>query len=119
MPLGSNIPVPVGFQVLVGVGSLLVLFVAAFLLAIFLVVELSHESRQVSAREVPYATAIDEAALAAKGAANDSRGFLISGNELYIEEFAHRVNEARSALTTASGYAGSDGEVASTRTVRA
>jgi methyl-accepting chemotaxis protein len=111
LPLGSNIPIPVGLQVLVGVGSLLVCFVASILLAIFLVVELTRENRQLSAHQVPYATAIDEAALAAKGAANDSRGFLISGNEIYIEEFAQRVSEARAALITASRHATTTSEI--------
>jgi CHASE3 domain sensor protein len=105
LPLGSNIPVPVGFQVLVGVGSLMVLFVASILLAIFLVIELTDDNRHLSTHQVPYATAIEEAALAAKGAANDSRGFLISGNELYIEEFARRVGEARTAFSLAFRHA--------------
>jgi CHASE3 domain sensor protein len=60
---------------------------------------------------VPYATAIDEAALAAKGAANDSRGFLISGNEFYIEEFGRRVGEARTALTLAFRHATTTREI--------
>jgi CHASE3 domain sensor protein len=111
LPLGSNIPVPVGFQVLIGVGSLLVLFVASILLAIFLVIELTNDNRHLSTHQVPYATAIEEAALAAKGAANDSRGFLISGNELYIEEFARRVGEARTAFTIAFRHATTTAEV--------
>lgn len=118
LPLGSNIPMPVGLQVLVGVGSLLVFFVASILLAIFLVLELTHENRQLSGHQVPYATAIDEASLAAKGAANDSRGFLISGNELYIEEFARRVSEARAALTSAASHATTAAEVTHTARTR-
>jgi methyl-accepting chemotaxis protein len=97
--------------VLVGVGSLLVLFVASILLAIFLVIELTADNRRLSTHQVPYATAIEEAALAAKGAANDSRGFLISGNELYIEEFARRVGEARTAFTIAFRHATTTDEV--------
>jgi len=119
LPLGSNIPVPVGFQVLVGVGSLVVLFVAAILLAIFLVLELEEKGRRLSANVVPYEIAIDEAALAAKGAANDSRGFLISGDALYMAEFERRVNEARVAFTAASRHASSAEDVAGTATTQA
>jgi methyl-accepting chemotaxis protein len=109
--------VPVGLQVLIGVGSLVVLFVASILLAIFLVVELNDQSRQLSAHAVPFATAVDEAALAAKGAANDSRGFLISGNEIYVEEFARRVSETDRALATASRHATSEAELKGTARV--
>jgi methyl-accepting chemotaxis protein len=119
LPLGSNIPLPVGLQVVVGVGSVTVLFVAAILLAIFLVLELTSHNRQLSVHEVPYATAIDEASLAAKGAANDSRGFLISGRELYIEEFGRRVDETRAALAAASAHATSEREAELTETARA
>jgi methyl-accepting chemotaxis protein len=118
LPLGSNIPLPVGLQVVVAVGSLTVLFVAAILLAIFLVLELTSHNRQLSVHEVPYATAVDEASLAAKGAANDSRGFLISGRELYIEEFGRRVDETRAALATASAHATSQHEAELTQLAR-
>jgi CHASE3 domain sensor protein len=48
-----------------------------------------------------YATAVDEAALSAKGAANDARGFLISGNRTYVDEFNRRTTEAQAAFAAA------------------
>jgi len=119
LPLGSNIPVPVGFQVLIGVGTLVVLLVASLVLAIVLIVALSHQDRKLSTHRVPYATALDEAALAAKGAANDSRGFLISGNPLYVEEFGRRVGEVREALTNASRHATTEPELTRASEARA
>jgi methyl-accepting chemotaxis protein len=102
LPVGSNIPLPVAWQVLAGVGSLSVLLVASSLLAIFVVRDLSHESSALSAKQVPYASAVEAAALAAKGSANDSRGFLMSGNELFIERFARHVAQAREAFDEAA-----------------
>jgi methyl-accepting chemotaxis protein len=118
LPVGANIPVPVGFQVMVGVGMLLVLLAASFVLAIVLIVALTHKDRQVSTHQVPYATALDEAALAAKGAANDARGFLISGNTLYVEEFGQRVGEAQAALAIAERHARTEPDLLRTSQAR-
>jgi methyl-accepting chemotaxis protein len=114
-----RIPVPLGAQVLVGVGVLLMLFVASILVAVLLILQLSGDERLLSTRRVPYSTSVDEAALAAKGAANDARGFLISGEGLYVAEFNRRVAEARSSFATASRAGAGDSETRPAEAARA
>jgi methyl-accepting chemotaxis protein len=92
-------------QVLVAVGGLLALLAVAVGVAVFLIVSLEGSATDVSDRHVQYATAIHEAALSAKGIANDQRGFLLSGNPEYLEEVEVRTVEARSAFVLAAGYA--------------
>jgi methyl-accepting chemotaxis protein len=92
-------------QVLVGVGSLLALLAIAVGLAVILIVSFEGDATDVSNRHVLYATAVHEAALSAKGIANDQRGFLLSGNPEYLSEIRTRTAEARSALMLAAGYA--------------
>jgi methyl-accepting chemotaxis protein len=92
-------------QVLVAVGGLLALLAVAVGVAVFLIVSLEDNATDVSHRHVQYATAIHEAALSAKGIANDQRGFLLSGNPEYLEEVEVRTVEARSAFVLAASYA--------------
>jgi methyl-accepting chemotaxis protein len=92
-------------QVLIGVGSLLALLAIAVGVAVVLIVSLEDDVTRRSHRHVLYANAIHEAALSAKGIANDQRGFLLSGNPEYLDEIRTRTAEARSAFTLASSYA--------------
>jgi methyl-accepting chemotaxis protein len=92
-------------QVLIGVGSLLALLALAVGLAVILIVSFEDDATDDAHRHVLYATAIHEAALSAKGIANDQRGFLLSGNPEYLSEIRTRTAEARSAFTTAASYA--------------
>lgn len=92
-------------QVLVGVGSLLGLLAVAVIVSVVLIVSLEDDATNVSHRHVQYATAIHEAALSAKGMANDQRGFLLSGNPEYLEELDVRTSEARSSFAMAASYA--------------
>lgn len=96
---------PVGAQVLVGVGTLLVLLAAAILVAVFLIVQLTRDETRLSKQAVPYSSAVDGVALAAKGAANDARGFFITGEPLYLTEFSRRVGEARRSFAAGVGAA--------------
>jgi methyl-accepting chemotaxis protein len=91
-------------QVLIGVGSLVALLAVAVGIAVFLIVSLEDETTNPQ-RHVQYATAIHEAALSAKGIANDQRGFLLSGNPEYLEEIEARTVEARSAFALAATHA--------------
>ena len=98
-------------QVLIGVGSLLALLAVAVGVAVFLIVSLEDNATNLSNRHVQYATAIHEAALSAKGMANDQRGFLLSGNTEFLAELEVRTAEARSAFDSASGNAVEASEV--------
>ena len=89
-------------QVLIGVGSLLALLAVAVGLAVIIIVSFEHDATNDAQRHVGYATSIHEAALAAKGIANDQRGFLLSSNPEYLGEIRTRTDEARSAFASAS-----------------
>jgi hypothetical protein len=65
--------------VLAGVGALLALLAVAVAVAVILIVSLEDDANELSQRHVLYAAAIHEAALSAKGMANDQRGYLLSG----------------------------------------
>jgi CHASE3 domain sensor protein len=105
-------------QVLVGVGSLLALLAVAVGLAVFLIVSFEDDATGVANRHVGYATEIHEAALSAKGMANDYRGFLLSGNPEYVTEIRARTVEARSAFDLAENYAVGDSHRAVAATAR-
>jgi methyl-accepting chemotaxis protein len=100
---------PMGFQVWLGVGGLLVLLTGSVLVAVFLIVGLRHHESHLNDRAVPYARAVAAAALSAKGVANDERGFLMTGDEKYIAEADTRVRSARAwfaaSAAAASGHA--------------
>jgi methyl-accepting chemotaxis protein len=91
--------------VLIGVGSLLALLAVAVGLAVILIVSFEDDATDDAHRNVLYATAIHEAALSAKGIANDQRGFLLSGDPEYLSEIRTRTAEARSAFTMAASSA--------------
>jgi CHASE3 domain sensor protein len=92
-------------QVLIGVGSLVALLAVAVGIAVFQIVSLEDDATNVSHRHVQYATEIHEAALSAKGIANDYRGYLLSGKPEFLEEIDMRTVEARSAFALAATYA--------------
>jgi methyl-accepting chemotaxis protein len=92
-------------QVLIGVGSLLALLAAAVGVAVFLIVSFEDDATDDAQRHVFYATAIHEAALSAKGIANDQRGFLLSSNPEYLGEIRTRTDDARAAFAAAATYA--------------
>jgi methyl-accepting chemotaxis protein len=91
--------------VLIGIGSLLALLAVAVGLAVILIVSFEDDATDVTHRHVLFATAVHEAALSAKGIANDQRGFLLSGNPEYLTEIRMRTREARSSFALAAGNA--------------
>jgi methyl-accepting chemotaxis protein len=97
--------VPMGFQVLLGVGGLLALLVLSMLVAIAVVGGLKADERRLNGRDVPYASAVAAAALNAKGIANDQRGFLLTGDPKFIQEADRRIGDARAAFAVAAGAA--------------
>lgn len=92
-------------QVLIGVGSLLALLAVAVGLAVVLIVSLEDEATNDAQRHVLYATAIHEAALSAKAIANHQRGFLLSGDQVFLDEILTETAVGRSAFITAANYA--------------
>jgi len=107
---------PLGFQVIVGVGSLLALSVLASIAAALVVVGVAHAARN-DERGVPYRNAVDVAALNAKGIANDERGYLLSGDPTFVSEARERTGLARAALNDAVRSATTAEEATAARTV--
>jgi len=93
------------FQVLLGLGTLVALLAGAVGVAVFLIVSLEDDTTYLSDRHVRYATAIHQAALEAKGIANNERGFLISANPEFLREMETHTAAAREAFAAANGYA--------------
>jgi methyl-accepting chemotaxis protein len=108
-----------GFQVLLGLGGLLGLLVVSMLVAIVIVLRLGHGETRLNDRDVPYAGAVAEASLNAKGIANDQRGFLLTGDSTFIDEADRRVGDARKAFETAQSAAQNVGQRQAVGTARA
>jgi methyl-accepting chemotaxis protein len=94
-----------GLQVQFAAGGLLALLAASMAVAMLLVVGLGHDQTHLNDRDVPYGSAITEAALNAKAVANDQRGFLLSGDPRYFEETNRRIAAARGAFAAADRLA--------------
>lgn len=102
---GGRRGLPPEVQVLAGLGGLLALLAGAVAAAVVLIVALENDTATFSERDVQYATAVHEAALAAKTMANHERGFLISGDPEFVEELDELTIEARVAFDSADRYA--------------
>jgi CHASE3 domain sensor protein len=107
-PGGLGRGLPVGFKLLAGIAFVFAMLAAAIVGAVFSLYSLSRDQAQLQERNVPYATAISSAALNAKGMANDERGFLISGDQEFLEEIEQRRLNVRTAFSVATITA--DGE---------
>jgi CHASE3 domain sensor protein len=97
-------PVP-DLQVLLGLGGLVALLAGAVGVAVFLIVSLEEDTTYITDRHVRYSTAIHQAALEAKGIANNERGFLISGDPEFLVELEQHTRSARESFAVASGHA--------------
>jgi methyl-accepting chemotaxis protein len=118
LPLGAGGPVPLGFQVLAGIGGLLAMVVASVVVGILLADRLAAHEAKLNDRDVPYAAALASAALSAKGIANDERGFLLTGNAKFIDELDDRVTAARAAFGNAQSAASSPARARAARDAR-
>jgi len=107
---GGRRRLPLGHQVMLGLGGLLAVFALAMLVAIFLVVGLRNGETRLNEHEVPYASAVADAALDAKGIANDQRGFLLSGDPTFVAEADRRAGAARISFAAAERAAADDGQ---------
>lgn len=95
--------IPLGRKVRAGLGALLALLALLVGVAIFLVVNLTAVED-----DVPYTTAIAAASLDAKSVANDQRGFLLTGDPMYLREADERVADARQDFAAAARAAVTD-----------
>jgi methyl-accepting chemotaxis protein len=109
---------PIGYKMILGIGGLLTLLVAATLTAIVVVVGVGHAA-QTDGYNAPYSNAVDAAALAAKGIANDERGFLLSGQDTFVAEAGARTAAARTAFAAAAAAARTGAERAAVQDAHA
>jgi methyl-accepting chemotaxis protein len=66
---------------------------------------LHEQGRVVAEQTAPFLTHLADAAVAAKSAANDERGFLMTNDHTYATEFDGRIPTVQSALKAANGLA--------------
>ena len=92
-------------QAIAAVGTLLALLVVAVLMGVFLIMGPVDDAADNAERHARYATALEAAALYAKGIANDERGYLMSGRSEFLEEIEERKQQARVAFAEAVGFA--------------
>jgi CHASE3 domain sensor protein len=107
-PAPATRGLPPTYQVLAAVGLVVAILAALVVVAVVSLLSLREDQVQLQDRNVPYAVAISTAALNAKGMANDERGYLISGNRVFLEEFDQRLINVRTAFSEAAIAA--DGE---------
>jgi methyl-accepting chemotaxis protein len=81
---------------------LLALLVVGLFTAMFLVMRLGEDAEDFTQRQIQYSTALSNAAINAKGIANDERGYLLSGNREFLLEIDARTAVARESFDRAA-----------------
>ncbi|HEV7824136.1 MAG TPA: methyl-accepting chemotaxis protein, partial [Mycobacteriales bacterium] len=84
---------------------------------VYLQIEADHRTT-IAQQRSPYLVALQQAALLAKSAANDERGYLLTANASYLEDFRGRLPEMEDRLGVARGAAATDAERAAVDRVR-
>jgi len=99
-----------GTRVAVAIYALLALLTVSVLVAVFLIIGIRQHSTHLVDQQLRYSIAIEDAALHAKGIANDERGFLISGRREFLTQHERRTAAARAAFAAALTQATGDDE---------
>jgi methyl-accepting chemotaxis protein len=94
----------------VAFGCLAFIGVAVTGYAIVTVENVRTAQQQTSHREVPFLMGLSDAALAAKAAANDERGYLLSGDDKFAQEARGRRTSEQAGLRSARDAASNDAE---------
>jgi methyl-accepting chemotaxis protein len=89
-------------RIWVAASSLLALLLVGVLIAMFLVMRVGADATELTRRQVEYSTALSNAAINAKGIANDERGYLLSGNTEFLVEIDIRTGLARESFDQAA-----------------
>jgi methyl-accepting chemotaxis protein len=84
---------------------------------VYLQIEADHRTT-IAQQRSPYLVALQQAALLAKSAANDERGYLLTANASYLEDFRGRLPGMEDRLGVARGAAATDAERAAVDRVR-
>ena len=99
---GNRSGTPVRVQLGAGFAALIAVAAIVIGFAVWSVAGLQAEDSQVSRHAVPYLTGLSDVAVAAKAAANDERGFLLTGDKKYADEARGRRAVEKAGLTQAS-----------------
>jgi methyl-accepting chemotaxis protein len=91
-----------------GYATVLLLFTVAVGLAVIKIDTLQTARRQENQHVVPYLTGLQQAALTAKAAANDERGFLLTGEKSFASEVQGRMVKMDGQLDAARAAAETD-----------
>lgn len=89
----------------VAAATLLALMVVGVLIALFLMIRVGAHATDATQRQIQYSTALANAAINAKGIANDERGYLLSGNDEFLVEIDIRTGVARESFDQAADAA--------------
>jgi methyl-accepting chemotaxis protein len=91
---------PLHVQLVLGIGSLVLLVTISSVVAIALIVRVADDGESLADRSA-YSESIGAAALDAKGAANDERGYLITGEDHFARSAGTRIGHAATAFKAA------------------
>jgi methyl-accepting chemotaxis protein len=111
-PAGVGRTFPLGAYLFGGFAVVLALLLGSTLLAVAQVGQLREARQSELGKAVPFITGLQEAALTAKAAANDERGFLLTGQRDYADEVHNRMASAEDSLARARAAAADPGRVA-------
>ncbi|GLY32732.1 methyl-accepting chemotaxis protein [Kineosporia sp. NBRC 101731] len=93
---------PVAVKVLIVAGSAIVGTLAIGVVSLLGVANLQTTRNDEVGRSVPYITSLNAAALSAKAAANDERGYLIAGDVKFRDESLGRQEKVNASLAAAA-----------------
>ncbi|ABS01540.1 methyl-accepting chemotaxis protein [Kineococcus radiotolerans] len=100
----------VGTRLLAATALVAVSALVVGLFSLSVVQNLQTQRQEEVGRAVPYITGLQQAALAAKSAATDERGYFITGEQEYAEESLGRQEAFDAAIATARDSASTDAE---------
>jgi methyl-accepting chemotaxis protein len=84
------------------IGGVIALLVVSAIVGSVAILGIGERASAETERQIRHAIAVDDAALHAKGIANDERGYLLSGNEQFLGEITARTELARLAFEEAA-----------------
>jgi len=103
----------------VAFGVLVLIAVAVTAYAATAIGDVRDAQQRTSGQAVPYLTGLSDAALAAKSAATDERGYLLSGTGTFADEARGRRTTEKAGLDTARTHATTTAERAAVDTIEA
>jgi methyl-accepting chemotaxis protein len=101
----------VAARLVAGFGALVVLLGVAVAVGVQQLNGLQKDRSNEASHDVPFVTELLEVSLQAKAAATDERGYLLSGDQSYIQKFEGRMPTLHESLSNAKAAAGSPEQV--------